>query len=380
MDRLSCLLCGENALENCMPEGWEPVGVSSDVKLFPEAPPVHVCRKCGHVQQLRTAKWDQDVSGIYDNYSVYVLAGADDHQVFTPEGQGVSRAQTVAWRIAEQLRLPESGRLLDFGCGSGNFLQAFNRVRPGWELHGYDINHHYASRIKSLPAVAGFHSSIAGMLTSFDLITLNDVVEHLQDPVSELRTLQSLLTPEGRIFSRCPDYTANPFDLIVVDHASHFAPHSTAELLGLSELNPVVEANHWFPRVTAFCARSGATRAWPGTDRSDMDLPRRCLRWLKELPEFFLKKADSRELGVFGAAIAGLWVAAMLKPAVTFFLDEDPARCGGELNGLPIFSGAQIPRNAAVLLAFPPPMARAIQERFAPTHSGIEFILPPEME
>ena len=51
----------------------------------------------------------------------------------------------------------------------------------------------------------------------FDLIILSHSLEHLIDPVKDLKLLSSKLSETGKIIVQIPDYQNNPYDLIVYD-------------------------------------------------------------------------------------------------------------------------------------------------------------------
>jgi SAM-dependent methyltransferase len=90
------------------------------------------------------------------------------------------------------------GRLLDVGCSSGLFLD----VMDGWERHGIEMMPGYAEK-----AIAKYGSNIfCGTLEAypcdegyFDVITLQDVFDHVLDPLHTLRTCRRLLKPGGLI-------------------------------------------------------------------------------------------------------------------------------------------------------------------------------------
>lgn len=95
------------------------------------------------------------------------------------------------------------GRVLDVGCGVGNFL-ALAQSR-GWECWGIDFDRDAIEAGKqtfgltrlSVSDIATFAAEHPDL--RFDLITFFDVFEHLDDHNQFLATVQKLLAPGGRV-------------------------------------------------------------------------------------------------------------------------------------------------------------------------------------
>jgi SAM-dependent methyltransferase len=96
-------------------------------------------------------------------------------------------------------------RLLDFGCGTGfnlTLLSEFgdvtgaDRFRPEDEQFRLEHGFPMLDVERDLPGRAG----------QFDLVTALDVLEHLDDDVAGLRTLDRLLAPGGQIVLTVPAY------------------------------------------------------------------------------------------------------------------------------------------------------------------------------
>jgi SAM-dependent methyltransferase len=108
-------------------------------------------------------------------------------------------------------------RLLDIGCGGGGFLS--RAKKQGFEVSGIDFNE---VRLKLVREKLGVESLYHGSLPDFfakhpderfDVITLFQVIEHLDQPAQWLRAARQLLKPGGRFFIGTPnrDRTFNPF-------------------------------------------------------------------------------------------------------------------------------------------------------------------------
>jgi SAM-dependent methyltransferase len=122
-------------------------------------------------------------------------------------------AQNDRLEIFER-RLPESRRrLLDIGSGPGFFLRTA-KFR-GWEVMGIEPSRQAAAHARSLGVAVTegfFNSEAAPALGSFDVVHLNNVLEHVPDPVGILTLARDRLTPGGIICVNVPN-DFSPFQL-----------------------------------------------------------------------------------------------------------------------------------------------------------------------
>ena len=133
-------------------------------------------------------------------------------------------------------------RVLDFGCGSGRFLLSMRRAHPAWELYGFDIATNQEIRLlgNDISIVLDAPNKLASHFEneSFDRIYLNNVLEHVNDPVVTLQTLSTLLTPNGEIIIEVPNidsikfkiFGSNFFPLEIPRHLYHFSPSTLSRL------------------------------------------------------------------------------------------------------------------------------------------------------
>ena len=98
-------------------------------------------------------------------------------------------------------------RFLDVGCGLGYFLQAAARV-SGCEAHGVEISPeavHYAGSKLSLDVRCGELVDAGYPDRFFDFIRVNNVVEHVRDPLDFIRECRRILRPDGRLYLSLPN-------------------------------------------------------------------------------------------------------------------------------------------------------------------------------
>ncbi len=102
--------------------------------------------------------------------------------------------------------LGETANVLDVGCGSCALLSLLKKLAPpGWRLYGNDMSEDALLQAENL----GFEK-IKGRFEEvetaqrFDLIILNQTIEHLDDPVKIIEKSAELLLPGGILFIETP--------------------------------------------------------------------------------------------------------------------------------------------------------------------------------
>lgn len=105
--------------------------------------------------------------------------------------------------------LPDRGRILELGCGSGGNCSALKEIHPDLEIHGLDI-------LKKLPIpeIVQYEQCNleAGTLPypddHFHAILFIHVIEHLKTPTRLCTEIYRILKSEGRIYIETPNYTS----------------------------------------------------------------------------------------------------------------------------------------------------------------------------
>src|SRR5829696_7877718 len=110
-------------------------------------------------------------------------------------------------------RIPPPARLLDVGCGSGEFLEA--ATARGYASVGIDISRSgvAACRARGLDAHVA-HIDAHHVHSPYDFLTLWDVVEHVVDPVAMLETAAGLVRDGGWIAIKTPFVPRRGFQLV----------------------------------------------------------------------------------------------------------------------------------------------------------------------
>lgn len=106
--------------------------------------------------------------------------------------------------------LPDSfSTVLDIGCGEGDLLMSIIHKHPNVEAWGVepfaDLSIEYQSKLKKLIKNSVENAIVELPDNYFDVIYMNDVLEHLIDPEGVLLKLKSKLTQNGLIITSIPN-------------------------------------------------------------------------------------------------------------------------------------------------------------------------------
>ena len=123
-------------------------------------------------------------------------------------------------RLVIRLSGKSKGSLLDLGSGTGSF--ASEMVTHGWKVTGLEPDAAARQRAKELKGVqledVNLFYSLPG--SSFDIMTLWHVLEHVHELNGYFVQLKKLLRPDGHLLIAVPNYTSAD--------AAHFRKHWAA--------------------------------------------------------------------------------------------------------------------------------------------------------
>ena len=151
---------------------------------------------------------------------------------------GVYLARQIRRKRIEKYK--RNGRILDIGCGRGIFLNVMKN--NGWTVAGTEYDRITAESIAeyyNINVVTGNPGDWGFPPESFDVITMNHVLEHMSAPESAIGECSRLLGKRGLLVVAVPNITSLQsslgkhlwFHLDIPYHLYHFSEEGLSSLL-----------------------------------------------------------------------------------------------------------------------------------------------------
>ena len=358
---LSCLLCKGKLVAIAE----ELLGATSraDV-LYPFT--LYRCSVCEHLQKDIGAQYQKIMRDVYEKN--YELPG---RKINIVDGKIVNRENSLVQNLVKLLKLRNTGWVLDIGTGAGYLLAAFAAELPGWEIVGHDLNNVKEAGIRAGGATEFYTGDLDTIPGKYDLITLNHVLEHLTDPVTVLWKAAALLKPDGHLVVIVPCFHTVYTDFFFWEHCSHFTPRSLSIAASLAGFDVVNKMEGLLGSVEIGFIAKRSQNEYPALEAE-------AVRWAQSLPGFIRGQAKGKRINVFGVYGVGMWLGAMLKGEISFFVDDDPSKQGSRFAGCLIVGVDEIPEGDTVFVAYNNPEASLkMCEKLKFRRPGVNFIAPP---
>ena len=166
---------------------------------------VAVCGECG-AGNTRPALAPERLAAYYP--PGYVAYGAPPSGVARLASNAIRRWQGFVALRSEPLavlRRREPGRVVDVGCGRGDLAAAV--ARAGWQAAGVELSEEACAlaRAQGVDARAGTLADAGLERGAYDAAIFIQSLEHVPDPVGDLRRVRDALRPTGLVLVSVPN-------------------------------------------------------------------------------------------------------------------------------------------------------------------------------
>ena len=211
---------------------------AKDYSISGETFKVSECSKCSH--RFTNPVPDQNEIGKYYESTDYISHSNTSKGIVNKAYQFVRNYTLGSKRkLIRNFSGKSSGNLLDYGCGTGEFLNTMKT--SGWNVTGIEPGDsaremaikNYGLDVKRYEELQGLDEN------RFDVITLWHVLEHVHELKPVIQKINRLLKPDGCIIVAVPNYKSTDAELYkkywaaydLPRHLYHFSPQSMNKLL-----------------------------------------------------------------------------------------------------------------------------------------------------
>ena len=185
--------------------------------------------------------------------------------------QGTSLVKHVLQidKMTRSIRGGDPIRLLDFGCGWGEFLAMAGQF--GFEACGVDraIDRQRVSSDRGVRIVADLDAAMSGASGGFHAVTLFQVLEHIEEPLELLLAMKNRMVSGGVLVLEVPNChrvngihsASDYYNLHPLDHINCFTPVTLKAMATRAGFHPVRPP---YAQVTAdgWNAIAGEAKRW----------------------------------------------------------------------------------------------------------------------
>ena len=216
LEQINCPLCGANTTE----KKFEKDGFN-----------VVQCKKC-ELFYINPRLSPQALEDLYNNNEISPQQYYEQHI-----SQDLLHFKK---RLDIIERYKKGGTILDIGTNIGTMLKVAKDA--GWIVRGVEFNHdavkygneHFGVNIEDRDFTKAQYEP-----ESFDVVTMNDVIEHVIDPVATLKEVHRILKKDGILFMTTPNIGTlmakltgkSWLHLKPNEHLTYFAPKTMRTLL-----------------------------------------------------------------------------------------------------------------------------------------------------
>lgn len=187
----------------CQSKNWKPFFEVTDHSISKEKFRLKKCEGCGLV--VTSPRPDDDKLSVYYQSDDYISHSGKSNSLLN-KIYLTARKFSLRWKLGIIQNIKPNGKLLDVGCGTGEFLQTIKEA--GWETSGIEPSTNARAKAEKILAQS-IHENIETANGQFDIITLWHVLEHLPNLNASLEKISALLKSDGKILIAVPNHSSH---------------------------------------------------------------------------------------------------------------------------------------------------------------------------
>ena len=169
--------------------------------------PIVTCQKCDLTYATKHPRNFDDVYSQNDYLKKSILS-YDKNRKYRIKRFGLERIKILK-------KYKKKGKLLDFGCGTGWFLEG---AKDYFESYGVEYSDTIREWLLDKFDIKAYKTLENIKYEKFDIITAFDVIEHVPDPLDLLNNLKKKLKKDGIILIYTPNFNSLGFNYLGINN------------------------------------------------------------------------------------------------------------------------------------------------------------------
>lgn len=362
----NCIICKNQTINLKIPNLKSVIPMGDKLSKFI----LLQCGYCGHIQKKIDVVWKKSIKNLYSQK--YFFLGK---HISIEKKKVINRNDQSVNLISKSLKLKRLGNFLDIGCGAGQFIESFLKIKKNWNVYAHDLTELNKKKVSKYKIKKFFVGDIKKIDKKFDLISMNHVLEHLTTPTQTLKDVKRLLKKDGKLVLRLPNIQYVHTDLTIQDHCSHFDYNSLLNLLRITGFTIVKSLNKINP-IELFLIVKKTDKTLKIKKKKIDNKKLHNLLWPSRVCSH-IKNNRSKKIGIFGVGTASFYYFAALKKKISFFVDEDPLKIDKQYYNRKIHNIKKIPDGSDVYIGIHnQEFANKIKKRISKINKKVNFIVP----
>jgi SAM-dependent methyltransferase len=292
-ESINCPVCKSSNIENILNLNC---GRFDNSSLYRNAV-VNGCNDCGHIYNGLCAEEVEALIKYYNEEYAPINMSALYKTGNMPGGDGpvaFERYNALYHFISPYI--DHNSRILDVGCAMGGFLDYLNQKGVN-NLAGIDLIENFVKHVKQkgkYDIKLGSAESIPFGDNSFDVLIVNQVIEHMIDPSKIFKEAKRILVKGGIIYLGVPDASRYEdtcsFDfywLLIRDHIHHFDIKHLNLLAKLEGFELLYFSNNDYLALSAELALPNLNVIFRRTDKqNELNISEDCFKLKKKFKKY----------------------------------------------------------------------------------------------
>jgi SAM-dependent methyltransferase len=247
--------------------------------------------------------------------------------------------------------------LLEVGFGNGSILRRIKKEFPSLVLAGLEVSDGHRNTLERL-GINFIHGEIGSLKKTFDIVIVNNVLEHARDPLDFLLACGRCLGWGGCLIIALPNVKCATYDVIIADHVIHTNAQHVAFLTQKAQFATLFLDDQTIPDQTLVALELTMDPHAPELPLQPRTNENQVIKTIEQKLQTL-----NEEFVVFGSTIAACWAARYLQDKILFFIDEDETRVGLKINGKEVSAPEDVLPDQKILFLGDPDSLVPIRER-----------------